>query len=213
MKGTDKKETKSKKKVAIIASLISVIVILIIVVVALVVVFQNKNSKDSSGLYTKYTMNIDTGDKNNTVFSMNFNKSDKTFEEKVKASDKSATLSKGSYEEKDGNITLTSDSDKKTQTFATKGKYLVATDFLYDGKIPDSDKFEVKCSFTNQNKAVYSITFRKDGTYTSDENGDVKEGTYKRSGDIISRTDDASDGTIDYLIYNNQITNSYYIAK
>lgn len=212
MKGTEKKETSSKKKIAIIASLIAAILVIVVVVL---VVFLNKdnNSKDSNGLYSKYSMKVNAGDANDTVFSMNFKKSDKTYEENVKATDKSATLSKGSYEEKDGAITVTSDSDKKAQKFAVMDKYLIATDFLYDGKIPDGDKFEVKCTFMNPNKVEYSITFRKDGTYTLDQNGDVKEGTYKRTGNLIKRTDDAAKGAIDYLIYNNQITNSYYIAE
>jgi hypothetical protein len=209
MKGTEKKETKSKKKIAVIASLIAAVLFIVVIVL---VVFLNKNSKDSSGLYSKYNMTVDSGDNNKTVFSMEFNKSDKTFEEKLDASDKSVTLSKGSYEEKDGTVTTTSDSDQTTQKFAIQGKYLVATDFLYDGEIPDGNTFEVKCTYTNENDAEYSITFREDGTYTLDSNGDTTEGTYKRDGDIITRTDDASEGNIDYLIYNNQITNSYYVA-
>jgi hypothetical protein len=212
MTGTDKKETKSKRKIAIIASLIA-IVIIIAVVVLVVCLNKNNNSKDSSGLYSKYSMEFDSADKTETVFTMDFNKSDKSYEESVKVSDKISPLSKGSYEEKDGVVTVTSDSDKKVQKFAAKDKYLIPTDFVYDGKIPDGNTFEVKCSFTNENKVVYSITFRKDGTYTLDQNGDVKEGTYKRNGDMIKRTDDASKGSADYLIYNNQITNSYYLAK
>lgn len=212
MKGTDKKETNSKKKIAIIASLIAVVII-IAVVVLVVCLNKNNNSKDSSGLYSKYAMHFDSADKSETVFSMDFNKSDKTYEENVKVSDKTSPLAKGSYEENGANITVTSDSDKKAQKFVVKDKYLIPTDFLYDGKIPDGDTFEVKCSFTNENKVVYSVTFRKDGTYTLDNNGDVKEGTYKRSGNIIKRTDDASKGSVDYLIYNNQLTNSYYIAQ
>lgn len=212
MKGTEKKETNSKKKIAIIASLIAAILVIVVVIL---VVFLNKdsNSKDSSGLYSKYTMKFDSADKTVTIFSMDFNKSDKSYEEKVTVSDKVSPLTKGSYEEKDGMITTTSDSDKTSLKFAVMDKYLIPTDFLYDGKIPDGDTFEVKCSYTNKNKAVYSITFRKDGTYTLDSNGDIKDGTYKRTGNTIKRTDDASKEAVDYLIYKNQLTNSYYIAK
>ena len=85
---------------------------------------------------------------------------------------------------------------------------------LYEGEIPDGDTFDATCTFKNSNNVVYSITFKADGTYVQDDNGDVSEGTYTRDGDWIKR--ESSSGTsvgIDYLIYSGRITNSYYIKK
>lgn len=214
MRGLQKEGTMDKRKIVILAS---VVVAVLLIAVVILVIFLNRNSKDVGGLYSSYRMEVQSGSSDETVFRMNFDKSAKTYEETLKVSDKAVTLSEGSYREKDGTIFLTSDEDSTAdsgeQAFATEGKYLIATDFLYDGEIPDSDTFDVKCSYVNENNAEYSITFREDGTYTLNSNGDVSEGTYKRSGDLITRTDESSEGTIDYLIYKNQITNSYYIAE
>lgn len=214
MQSTEKKVrepgVKSRKKM-----IITIAVIVVVLLIGLVVLFAclNRNTKDAGGLYTSYEMTVESGDSDATVFYMSFDKSAKTYEETLGVGDESVSLGKGTYEEKDGTLTLTSDEDKTIQSFAVQGKYLVATDYLYDGEIPDGDTFEVKCSYINENDAEYSITFREDGTYTLDSNGDVTEGTYKRDGDFIKRTDDSAAGSIDYLIYKNQITNSYYVAE
>ena len=186
-------------------------VIAVVILVYMLIAFRNK--KDANGLYETYQMSVSSGDSAKTVFCMTFMPSDQTYVESLTVGEKSTQLSKGTYEEKDGIVVLTSEDKDNVQSFAISGKYLVATDFLYDGDVPDGDTFEATCKYTNKNNATYTISFKKDGTYTLDDNGDSKDGTYKREGDLIKRTDSSGDGAIDYLVYKNQITNSYYVAK
>lgn len=127
--------------------------------------------------------------------------------------DKAVELASGTFVMDGNKLTLTSDGGD-VQNLVKQGKYLIAKDYLYEGEIPDGDTFDATCTFKNSNNVVYSITFKADGTYVQDDNGDVSEGTYTRDGDWIKR--ESSSGTsvgIDYLIYSGRITNSYYIKN
>mgnify|MGYP000924127619 CR=1 FL=1 len=146
-------------------------------------------------------------------FEITFNEKNNTYKENISVGDKAVELASGTFVMDGNKLTLTSDGGD-VQNLVKQGKYLIAKDYLYEGEIPDGDTFDATCTFKNSNNVVYFITFKADGTYVQDDNGDVSEGTYTRDGDWIKR--ESSSGTsvgIDYLIYSGRITNSYYIKK
>ena len=154
-----------------------------------------------------------SSDNSSTVFEITFNEKNNTYKENISVGDKAVELASGTFVMDGNKLTLTSDGGD-VQNLVKQGKYLIAKDYLYEGEIPDGDTFDATCTFKNSNNVVYFITFKADGTYVQDDNGDVSEGTYTRDGDWIKR--ESSSGTsvgIDYLIYSGRITNSYYIKK
>ena len=152
--------------------------------------------REDSGSLGTYSCEIMSGDNSSTVFEITFNEKNNTYKENISVGDKAVELASGTFVMDGNKLTLTSDGGD-VQNLVKQGKYLIAT-----------------CTFKNSNNVVYSITFKADGTYVQDDNGDVSEGTYTRDGDWIKR--ESSSGTsvgIDYLIYSGRITNSYYIKK
>lgn len=199
---------KNKKANAKVTSVIAALIIVVVAIVAVVVVkLQDKGSLGT------YVCEIVSGENSSTVFEIAFNEKDNTYKENISVGDKAVELAKGTFTLDGNNLTLTSDGGD-VQNLVKQGKYLIAKDYLYEGDIPDGDTFDAKCSFKNSNDVIYSITFKEDGTYVQDDNGDVSEGTYKRDGDFIKReSSTGGNGMIDYLIYNGKITNSYYVKK
>ena len=198
-----------KNKKRMMASIIAAV---IIIVVAVVVVIMNKTgSRD--GLAKEYACVIPSSSESTTTFEISFDSSKQTYQENISVGKSDVALSTGTYTVDEDKVTLTSDSGD-VQNLIMYEKYLVATDYLYDGTIPEGDTFDASCSYMNSNDVEYTLTFKADGTYTEDDNGSVSEGTYERDGELIKRTtSDGSKGMIDYLIYKNQITNSYYVAQ
>lgn len=191
----------------------SYIAAVMIILVAVIAIFINGGFGKKAGIDGKYICEVESGDNESTKFTLNFDSSNMTYTETLAVSDTEVTLSKGTYVTEDETITTTSEDDGKVQNFLVDDTYIIAKDYLYDGEITDGDTFEASCSYTNSNDATDTITFRSDGTYTEDSAGETTEGTYERKGDFITRTDDSGSGMIDFLVYNNQITNSYYKAE
>lgn len=201
-------KNESKKANAKLTSVLAAVFIIVVAIVAVIAV----KTKDSGSLGT-YSCEIMSGDNSSTVFEITFNEKNNTYKENISVGDKAVELASGTFVMDGNKLTLTSDGGD-VQNLVKQGKYLIAKDYLYEGEIPDGDTFDATCTFKNSNNVVYSITFKADGTYVQDDNGDVSEGTYTRDGDWIKR--ESSSGTsvgIDYLIYSGRITNSYYIKK
>lgn len=198
-----------KNKKSMTASIIAAV---IIIVVAVVVVVVNKTGS-MDGLAKEYACVIPSSSEETTTFKISFDASKQMYQENISVRKSDVALSAGTYTVDGDKVTLTSESGD-VQNLIMYEKYLVATDYLYDGTIPDGDTFDASCSYMNSNDVEYTLTFKADGTYIEDDNGSVSEGTYERDGDMIKRTtSDGSTGMIDYLIYKNQITNSYYVAQ
>ena len=188
-------KNESKKANAKLTSVIAAVLIIVVAIVAVIVV----KTKDSGSLGT-YSCEIMSGDNSSTVFEITFNEKNNTYKENISVGDKAVELASGTFVMDGNKLTLTSDGGD-VQNLVKQGKYLIAKDYLYEGEITDGDTFDATCTFKNSNNAVYSITFKAEGTYT-------------RDGDWIKR--ESSSGTsvgIDYLIYSGRITNSYYIKK
>ena len=78
------------------------------------------------------------------------------------------------------------------------------------GGIPSGNTFEALCNYESQG-AEGGIAFHEDGTYEeSSSDGEVRKGTYKREGDLIHRTQEDGSADLDFYVYGNQITNSFY---
>ena len=180
-------KNESKKANAKLTSVLAAVLIIVVAIVAVIAV----KTKDSGSLGT-YSCEIMSGDNSSTVFEITFNEKNNTYKENISVGDKAVELASGTFVMDGNKLTLTSDGGD-VQNLVKQGKYLIAKDYLYEGEIPDGDTFDATCTFKNSNNVVYSITFKADGTYVQDDNGDVSEGTYTRDGDWIKR--ESSSGT------------------
>jgi hypothetical protein len=123
-------------------------------------------------------------------------------------------LINGTYEVKNGQVTTTGImlGDTYIETYDIYKGYLVPAEYSYDGIIPNSKTFDVKCS---KDESYYQ--FNADGTLSrqfknSDDQIVNQSGTYQRDGDLIKFKIEGQEGDFTLLIYKGRI-NLSYIAK
>lgn len=163
-----------------------------------------------------------------TEFEMVFNSNDMTYTEMLRAGTQESELDKGTYEESDGQIITKSTETEDSETvYLLDGDYLLASEQLYRGQVPDDagETFSGKFTYNINDMGKTTIRFNEDGTYlyktvtyaeegASEEDSVVTEkGTYKREGNWISRTANSGEEKLAYYIYQGRITNAYYIKQ
>ena len=149
-----------------------------------------------------------------TILGFEFNKADGSYKETITLGEESYTLFEGSYEV-DETADLVTCTPKKgdVQNFIIAGNYLIAEGYFYDGEIPDDTSFDAVCTYTNSSGGTSTITFAKDGTYQESGGTSNAEGTYTRDGDFIHRTTKDGNAQTDLIIYNDLISNAFYIKR
>ena len=199
----------SSKKKIIVGAVIAILFVFI-AVVTIVVLYVSKNI--SSELKSTYLMEIQSGDSDSTIFRYIFE--DGNYTEMIGVGDKEYQLDSGSYTVKDDEVVCVSAGENsRTESFVIAGEYLLAKDYIYEGVIPEGKTFSAKCTFASDTSDS-SVDFSEDGTfvYTSSSSG-IVSGTYERKGDFISLNASNGASLIDFIVWNNRITNAYYIAE
>ena len=121
------------------------------------------------------------------------------------------TFDSGSFSIDEKGFQLYSETDDVNSLhFVKNGEYIFPEQYLCQGEIPSGNTFEALCNYESQ-EAEGEIAFHEDGTYEeSSSDGEVRKGTYKREGDLIHRTQEDGSADLDFYVYGNQITNSFY---
>lgn len=212
-----------------------VILVLVFVVGGMILSKMNSNSgkkEDSAKVTTKpvekedgvikYQCVIPGGSNNTTIFGISFYEKDHTYREYLQAGDQESPLDEGSYKEENGKFIATSKEDQSRITYLKDGDYILVEDGMYQGTLPDGDRFEGTFVYEVKNEFKNTLTFKKDGTYQetvtsyaakdSSEKDTTKTttGTYKRNEDTIERVSDNGEPLLDFRIYENQISTAYY---
>lgn len=198
----------SKKK--IIVGVVIAILFVFIAIVTIVVLCVSKNTSDE--LKSTYLMEIQSGDSDSTIFRYIFE--DGNYTEMIGVGDKEYQLDSGSYTVKDDEVVCVSAGENpRTESFVISGEYLLAKDYIYEGVVPEGKTFSTECTFASDTSNS-SVVFSEDGTfvYTSSSSG-IVSGTYERKGDFISLNASNGASLIDFIVWNNRITNAYYIAE
>ncbi len=181
---------------------------------------------------TVYKCVISSGDEMGTTeFEMKFNSNNMTYTETLLAGSEESQLDQGTYSMKEGELTTVSGKTTEEMNYLLDGNYLLATDQMYQGKIPeDAGKtFEGRFTYNIGDMGKTVIQFHKDGTYNyktitygDKENAEKgspvgkdsvtkEKGTYEKEGNWITRTTDAGEEKLAYYIYQGKwITNAYY---
>lgn len=171
-----------------------------------------KNDYNVSGVYN---IAIPSGNENAaTILGFNFNKKQGTYVESITLGGESYTLFEGTYtvDENSSHVECIP-SKGETQTFIIAGTYLIADGFFYDGIIPDGKSFDLVCTYENSAGGLETITFSKDGTYLQMGGSVSSVGTYERDGDFIHRTTKEGTALADFIIFEGQISNAFYIKN
>ena len=198
----------SKKK--IIVGVVIAILFVFIAIVTIVVLCVSKNTSDE--LKSTYLMEIQSGDSDSTIFRYIFE--DGNYTEMIGVGDKEYQLDSGSYTVKDDEVVCVSAGENpRTESFMISGEYLLAKDYIYEGVVHEGKTFSTECTFASDTSNS-SVVFSEDGTfvYTSSSTGTVS-GTYERKGDFINLNSLNGASLIDFIVWNNRITNAYYIAE
>lgn len=149
-----------------------------------------------------------------TILGFEFNKEDGSYKETITLGEENYTLFEGSYEvDETADLVTCTPQKGEVQNFIIAGDYLIAEGYFYDGKIPDGTAFDVVCTYTNSSGVTTTITFAKDGTYQESGGTSNAEGTYTRDGDFIHRTTKDGNAQTDLIIYNDLISNAFYIKQ
>ena len=149
-----------------------------------------------------------------TILGFEFNKEDGSYKETITLGEENYTLFEGSYEvDETADLVTCTPQKGEVQNFIIAGDYLIAEGYFYDGKIPDGTAFDVVCTYTNSSGVTATITFVKDGTYQESGGTSRVEGTYTRDGDFIHRTTKDGNAQTDLIIYNDLISNAFYIKQ
>lgn len=174
---------------------------------------------------SRYTCVISDGSSNDTVFTLEFNNEEMTYQESLTAAGQSTDLDKGTFKQEGNAIVANSEKSKKQISYIIDGDYLLAKDALYQGTIPKGNTFEAECIYMAEGECQTTVTFHENGRYeqkiiSADKNGSLEPGsevetggTYDREGNIIHRTSDAGELLLDFYIYQNQLSNAYYILE
>jgi len=174
-----------------------------------------------------YEQNIETTEQaNDTLFTLEFNTEEMTFEDRVTVGDMSDSLDDGVYEKTDEGLKTISTEDEKVTKYIEDGDYLIVKDSLYDGKVPeDADKtFDKQFTYKNKESLIYrQLNFDEDGKFTlvkaaltedyeiDNSKSSMVAGTYEFDGQFIHLNEESDGSTLlDYYVYDNKITNAYY---
>ena len=218
-----------EKKKKLMAMVISVLAVLVIAGVIFCIQFK-KSGKSGPELKEAYVMAAPSAKRSSTTYTLSFNLERGTYSSEGETADMDPiVLSSGAFtcEDRNGERIITTKADSgKCITYILEEKYLIEDGCFYDGTISDEKKFDAVCTYTDESGLYHRLAFRADGTYeevirsaaesTADngntDQGVMTQGTYKRDGELIKREADDGSGVIDFLVYHNKITSSYYIA-
>ncbi|MCI5918491.1 MAG: hypothetical protein MRZ75_04055 [Roseburia sp.] len=184
-----------------------------IAVGVLLVSYGNKGKADQvDGLYA---MGMNQSDEiTTTTFCLSFDAKEGTYQVLLGGDKDAIALETGSFSYADGMVTTKTGDGKESDSYAKEGEYLIATDFLYDGEVPQDEKFDAVCTYESSDGMVSTVTFSADGTYTeesgSGEDKTQDAGSYTREGDVIERTSSSGNAVANYYVYKGKITNSFY---
>lgn len=150
------------------------------------------------------------GDSGN-VFRLAVDKGTMTYVQEAEIEGQDFTLDSGSFSVEEGGIQFYSETDDANALFyVIDGEYIFAREYLYEGSIPSGKTFEAVCSY-ERNGISQEISFHEDGTYEeTTAEGDSLSGTYERDGNLIRRTMEDGSPELDFYIYGDRITNSFY---
>jgi hypothetical protein len=200
---------------------IAVLVIVLVAVLAAILVGWllkgNTSGSNTEQVEGTYAIVISSGeDTDSTVLAFDFSLEDMTYRESITVGGTAYDLAAGTYtyDKEAAKVVCTPDSGSDSQSFILFGEYLLADGYFYEGEIPDGKNFDAVCTYTNSAGTQTVITFSSNGTYTEEGGTSTATGgTYERKGDRIVRT--AADGSplVDFLIYQGQISNSYYVKQ
>ncbi|MDE6905442.1 MAG: hypothetical protein K2P76_11005 [Lachnospiraceae bacterium] len=134
-----------------------------------------------------------------------------TYVQEAEISGQTFTLDSGSFSVDEKGFQLYSETDDVNSLhFVKNGEYIFPEQYLCEGEIPSGSVFEAVCSYEAQG-VKGEVSFHEDGTYEeSTADGEVRKGTYEREGDLIHRTQEDGSADLDFYVYGNQITNSFY---
>lgn len=204
--------TKKKKYMA------GVLGCLVIAAVLIGVWYQKnggKGSKEVDGVYQR----VVSVDGSETSFNIAFDGGTMTYVQDMVVEGQSYTLDSGSYTVTDGVVQVYSETDDANSiAYVVDGDYMIARDFIYEGSIPASETFEAVVTHKGTD-VTREVVFQKDGTYeetitteddSSEERVTKSAGTYTRDGKFIKRSPDSGEKVIDFYVYQDQVTNSYY---
>lgn len=174
---------------------------------------------------SRYTCVISDGSSNDTVFTLEFNNEKMTYQESLTAAGQSTDLDKGTFKQDGNTIVANSEKSRKQISYIIDKDYLLAKDALYQGTIPKGNTFEAECTYMAEGECQTTVTFHENGRYeqkviSAGKDGSLDPaskvetgGTYERTDNIIHRTSDAGELLLDFYIYQNQLSNAYYILE
>lgn len=150
------------------------------------------------------------GDSGN-VFRLAVDKGTMTYVQEAEIEGQDFTLDSGSFSVEEGGIQFYSETDDANALFyVIDGEYIFAREYLYEGSIPSGGTFEAVCSY-EKDGVSQEISFHEDGTYEeTTAEGDSLRGTYERDGNLIHRMAESGSPELDFYIYGDRITNSFY---
>ncbi len=182
-----------------------------------------------------YTCAVAGGEEtNSTNFQIVFDTNTGKYEETITASGISNSLDSGKFTEKDSKIVTVSsqhkddDGNKTKTTYIKDGDYIIAEDSFYDGTLPDNAGKNFNATFTYSQEGSFKTTliFNKNGKYLSTTKSTDKSsksatststvsltGSYEKDGNFITREADNGEVLLDFYVYNNKISNSYYVKN
>lgn len=125
------------------------------------------------------------------------------------SSGKKSILSSEPYIIKDGTLMTKAKifpSDRSTLSYIIYKDYLIRTESVLDGKIPEGERFDAILKYDNG----HSFTFNKDGTYSIETGFILNEGTYEREGNVITCDFGDGDNKKICIWYNNKFYSVAY---
>lgn len=134
-----------------------------------------------------------------------------TYVQEAEISGQAFTLDSGSFSVEEKGYQLYSETDDINSLYFIKdGEYIFPEQYLCQGEILSGDSFESALSYESQG-AEGKIAFHEDKTYEeTTPDGEMRKGTYNRDGNLIHRTQEDGSADLDFYVYGNRITNSFY---
>ncbi len=204
--------TKKKKYIA------GILACLVIAAVLIGVWYQKNEGKGSRAVDGVY-QRVVSADGSETSFHIAFDGGTMTYVQDMVVEGQSYTIDSGSYTVTDGIVQVYSETDDANSiAYVVDGDYIIARDFIYEGSIPETETFEAVVTHKGTD-VTREVVFQKDGTYeetistgegSSEERVTKSAGTYTRDGKFIKRIPDSGEKVIDFYVYEDQVTNSYY---
>lgn len=151
------------------------------------------------------------GESSENVFRFAVDPGTMTYVQEAEIEGQTFTLDSGSYSVEEGGIhTYSETDDVNSLYYVTDGDYIFAEAYLYEGNIPSGISFEAVCTY-ERNGADGEISFHQDGTYEEETaEGESLSGTYERDGNLIHRRLENGGAELDFYVYGDRITNSFY---